>query len=80
MRIIKSARLRDGNEIKLSLKDQVCWQGFVLTGLPPKHDQHENKPKTLSAAVTIWNRVTSVQDRITAQEISAKITANHNLH
>lgn len=80
MRIIKSARLRDGSETKLSLKDPVCWQGFVLTGLPAKLAQHENKPKTLSAAVIIWNRVTSVKDRITVQEISAKITANHNLH
>lgn len=73
-RAIKKAVTSDGQEVCLSLEEGRSWQGFVLTGLPEPHrKKHENKPKALSAAVMVWNRVVRREDRVTVGEVSVAL-------
>lgn len=73
MKIIKKSALEEGAEMSLSLSSETSWQGFVLKGLPQTHQAHENKPKSLSAAVTIWNEVAPAKDRLSIKVVSARI-------
>lgn len=74
MQILRQADNDDGSEMNLAYRGRVYWQGFVLTGLPKHMSHHENKPKTLSSAVKVWNKVAQNNDKLTIQEVSAMIS------
>ncbi len=78
MQILQRALLDDGTEVSLVMDETTHWKGFSLQGIPAKHETA--KPQSISAAVTTWNRVVKVSDRITVKEISAKIMGKPAIH
>lgn len=75
MSILKRAMTKDGAEVTLEVDEARTWKGFIVSGVEP-----HIKPQSLSAAVTIWNRVVQSGDRVTVQGISAKIIGNKQIH
>lgn len=80
MKILRQTTTDSGEEVNLGYRGQIYWQGFVLTGLPKGFQQHEDKPKTLSAAVMIWNKVAKTNERLSVQEVSAMISGSGAPH
>lgn len=72
MQILQRAPLEAETEASLSMDETTRWNGFLLQGIPAKHETA--KPQSQSAAVTTWRRVIKVSDQITVKEISARIT------